>query len=504
MTLVAPLSTELRSFEAIPSLDLLDGKAVRLQQGDFDRVTPYGDPLEIARGWRAAGATRLHVVDLDGARSGLSSEATRRLVRELVGLGFRLQIGGGIRNAKTAADWIAAGAEKIVVGTVAVDRSRLAALVDAVGAEQIIAAVDVRDGVIRTEGWRNSSSLLFDDVVDSISASGVSEILVTDIARDGELAGPCFELYRSIAQRHSIAVLASGGVASLHDITSLARNRALSGVVIGKALHEGRFSMEEAAARVGAATRLRDRVIACLDIRGGRVVKGTRFTDLRDAGDPVECARRYEREGADEIVALDISATAEERSASLEVVSRIAANLFIPLVVGGGVRTVEDFGTLVCAGADRVAINTAAVERPALIAECAREFGTQAVVVACDARRSNGRFEVVVRAGGSATGLEAAEWCRRAELEGAGEILLTSIDRDGTRGGFDLELLRAVSSAVKIGVIASGGAGRAEDFFDALESGGARAVLAAGLFHDGIMSIGDVKSFLSDRGVPVR
>ncbi|MFA6956734.1 MAG: imidazole glycerol phosphate synthase subunit HisF [Thermoanaerobaculia bacterium] len=259
------------------------------------------------------------------------------------------------------------------------------------------------------------------------------------------------------------------------------------------------------AAREAASKRpLPARIIPCLDVRGGRVVKGVRFQSIRDAGDVVECVRRYEAEGADEIVMLDISATADEREASLETVRRVAEQLFIPLAVGGGVKSVDDFRRLLRAGADRVAINSAAVENPSLVERCAGEFGVQAVVVACDAKRNSEGWQVMTRAGSTPTGLDAVAWSRRAADLGAGEILLTSIDCDGTQRGFDCALTRAVTSATGIGVIASGGAGRFEHFREAIESGGAAAVLAASLFHDGVMSIGALKEFLDNSGVAVR
>ncbi|MDP9194174.1 MAG: imidazole glycerol phosphate synthase subunit HisF [Acidobacteriota bacterium] len=252
-----------------------------------------------------------------------------------------------------------------------------------------------------------------------------------------------------------------------------------------------------------------ERIIPCLDVRDGRVVKGVSFTNIRDAGDPVECAMRYEEEGADELVVLDISATDRAQSTTLDTVRSVASSIFIPLTVGGGVRNVEDFRALLRAGADRVAINTAALRDPNLIEICAREFGVQAVVLSCDAKRDGDRWLAdrwlaTVRGGKELTEVDAVEWCRRAETLGAGEILLTSVDRDGTNRGFDIELLRAVTSTVRIGVIASGGAGRAEDFRDAIESGGARAVLAASLFHDRVLSVADVKRHLAAEGIPVR
>lgn len=251
---------------------------------------------------------------------------------------------------------------------------------------------------------------------------------------------------------------------------------------------------------------LAKRVIPCLDVHAGRVVKGIRFVDLVDAGDPVELAGVYDREGADELVFLDITASHEERDTILELARRTAEQVFIPLTVGGGVRTIDDVRRLLRAGADKVAVNTAAVQRPELIWQGAEKFGAQCMVVAIDARRrESGRgWEVYTHGGRRPTDVDAEGWAVRAEALGAGEILLTSMDRDGTQDGYDLDLLRAVSSAVNVPVIASGGAGRLEHFSEALQEGRADAVLAASLFHFGRLSIGEVKSHLSQQGVSVR
>jgi cyclase len=251
---------------------------------------------------------------------------------------------------------------------------------------------------------------------------------------------------------------------------------------------------------------LAKRVIPCLDVHAGRVVKGVRFVDLVDAGDPVELAAVYDREGADELVFLDITASHEERDTILDLARRTAEQVFIPLTVGGGVRTIDDVRRLLRAGADKVGVNTAAVQRPELISQGAEKFGAQCMVVAIDARRrESGRgWEVYTHGGRRPTDLDAERWAVRAEELGAGEILLTSMDRDGTQDGYDLDLLRAVSSAVNVPVIASGGAGRLEHFSEALQEGRADAVLAASLFHFGRLSIGEVKSHLSEQGVNVR
>ncbi|MGZ6733406.1 MAG: imidazole glycerol phosphate synthase subunit HisF [Nocardioides sp.] len=248
------------------------------------------------------------------------------------------------------------------------------------------------------------------------------------------------------------------------------------------------------------------RVIPCLDVDGGRVVKGINFENLRDAGDPVELAKVYDREGADELTFLDISASSDARGTTMEIVSKVAEEVFIPLTVGGGVRAVADVDRLLRAGADKVGVNTAAITRPELIAEIADRFGSQVLVLSVDARRAAGTasgFEVTTHGGRQSAGIDAVEWAIRTAELGAGEILLNSMDADGTRDGFDLEMLRAVRAEVSIPVIASGGAGAAEHFAPAVDAG-ADAVLAASVFHFGTLRIGEVKSALAGAGHPVR
>lgn len=253
------------------------------------------------------------------------------------------------------------------------------------------------------------------------------------------------------------------------------------------------------------------RVIPCLDVSGGRVVKGVQFVDLVDAGDPVEMAGFYDREGADELCFLDITATSDDRASADQMITRTAEQVFIPLTVGGGVRTVSDIDALLRAGADKVSINSAAVARPEFLAEAAQRFGSQCVVLAIDARRAAGAaeqscpsgFEVTTHGGRRGTGIDAVDWASRAEVAGAGEILLTSMDADGTKGGFDLPMLQQIRSTVGVPIIASGGAGTLEHFCAAVRSG-ADAVLAASVFHFGTFTIGQVKQALADDGHPVR
>ena len=250
---------------------------------------------------------------------------------------------------------------------------------------------------------------------------------------------------------------------------------------------------------------LAKRIIPCLDVRDGRVVKGVNFVNIRDAGDPVELAKYYSDQGADEIVFLDITATSDARDTVADVVERTAAQVFVPLTVGGGIRTVEDFQRLLRAGADKISVNSAAVARPELISEAAERFGSQCVVLAADARaRGDGTWEVVVAGGRKPTGMDLIQWVKQAEALGAGEILLTSMDADGTKAGFDLAMTKAVTEAVSVPVIASGGCGSLAHFAEVFEQTNCDAALAASLFHFGELTVPQVKDYLRARGLPVR
>lgn len=250
---------------------------------------------------------------------------------------------------------------------------------------------------------------------------------------------------------------------------------------------------------------LAKRIIPCLDVRDGRVVKGVNFVNIRDAGDPVELARYYSDQGADEIVFLDITATVEARKTVADIVERTASQVFVPLTVGGGIRTVEDFQQLLRAGADKISVNSAAVANPQLIAQAAERFGSQCVVLAVDARaRGDGTWEVVVAGGRKPTGIDLIDWVKQGEALGAGEILLTSMNTDGTKAGFDLAMTRAVAQAVGIPVIASGGCGSLEHFAEVFEETGCDAALAASLFHFGELTVPQVKDYLRGRNIPVR
>jgi cyclase len=384
-----------------------------------------------------------------------------------------------------------------------------------------VPALDVRDGAVQVNGWR-AGAAPWEELAGRLRGLPCPAVLVTDVERDGTLQGPNVELALAVAREAEIPALLSGGVRSLEDLRRAAGSPdELAGVVVGKALYEGLFTVVEAlealaspgrrdaaaAPRLpfGPATGLAVRVIPCLDVAAGRVVKGIRFRDLRDLGDPAEAARRYAGEGADELVFLDVSATHEGRATRLDWVTRVAEQVFVPLTVGGGVASAEDAHALLVAGADKVAVNSAAVARPELLGALAERFGRQCVVLSVDARRRDdgSGWDVVTHGGRRPADREAVAWIREGVARGAGEVLLTSMDGDGTQGGYDLDLLRAASRAVSVPLIASGGAGRAEHLAAALEAGAA-AVLAASIFHQGTTTVAAVKEALARRGFPVR
>jgi cyclase len=369
---------------------------------------------------------------------------------------------------------------------------------------RIVPALDILGETVRVDGWREEA----DDwrvVAERLVGLPCPAVLATDISRDGVLGGPNFGLTIEVARVSGLPALVSGGVACLADVAEAARRPEIGGVVLGKALYEGAIDLGQALAIAGG-TDLTARIIPCLDVDAGRVVKGIRFLELQDMGDPAEAARRYADQGADELVFLDVSATFEDRDTRRDWVGAVATEVFVPLTVGGGVRSVEDARLLLRAGADKVAVNSAAVARPELLTELANQFGRQCVVLSIDARRRPNPdvgWEVCTHGGRRGTGLDVVEWAERGVQLGAGEILLTSMDGDGTKSGYDLELMRRVTSTVAVPVIASGGAGNIEHLAQALEAGAA-AVLAASIFHLGEVTVGEVKRELESRGFAMR
>ena len=486
----------------IPAIDILGGKCVRLLRGDFENSTVYSDdPVSVARDWERQGAPMLHVVDLDGAKSG--KPANFELILKIVrAVGIPIEVGGGVRDLATLQKYLDSGARRVVLGTGAVnDEDFLKTALKKFGAEKIVVAVEIKNGKIATEGWQKSSRVQFDDFLLELKKLGVDTILFTDVSRDGTLTAPNFETAEGLV-RSGFTVIASGGISDAQSISRLASIGA-NAAILGTALYEKKITLRDALAAANS-NELTKRIIPCLDVTDGKVVKGVRFEDLKDAGDPVALGKKYSEEGADELVFLDITASKDNRQTLFNVVKDVAKNIFIPFTVGGGLQNIDDIRTALLLGADKVSLNTSAIKNPDLISEAAAAFGEQCVVVAMDVKKIGDKYKVFKKGGSVETELEAVAWAKEAVRRGAGEILLTSMDRDGTKLGYDLDITRAISEAVSVPVIASGGAGSLEDFKTVLTTGKADAALAASLFHYEESSVGKVKKYLSANNVPVR
>ena len=501
--------------QLIPAIDILDGKVVRLKQGDYDRVTVWSEePVKLALQYEQQGATRLHLVNLDGARNPHDQSAFLALVQELAArTSLQIQTGGGVRTLQDIQCLLDSGVSKVVVGTLLFSGTEtVASSVQLFGSHRMVGALDVRKGQIQVEAWVRNTGISVRQALQQAAGTGLEEVLMTGIESDGLRKGPHLALYRT-ALRHSrgLRLIASGGVSSLEDLSRLQR-LGCHAAVVGRALLSAEVSLAEWSPSSDDASQdgekrgadLAVRIIPCLDVDRGRVVKGTSFRNLRDAGDPVELARRYCAEGADELVFLDITATSDRRETACELAREVARAVNIPFTVGGGVRSVRDGRALLDAGADKVSMNTAALARPGLLSEMAELLGRANTVCAIDVRRRPGGWTALVEGGRRDTGRDALQWAEEAEQRGAGEILLTSFDRDGTSLGFDVELLHEVKRRVSIPVIASGGAGTLECFVEAVRVGHADALLAASVFHFGTYSIREVKQAIKEASIGVR
>ncbi len=487
----------------IPAVDIIDGECVRLTQGDYASKKVYDtNPVRVAETFASEGAPLIHVVDLDGARSGIPENLELILSMAAV-VHAPLEVGGGIRDQETVEKYLNAGVKRIVLGTKAIqDRTFLQECLKRFGPERIVLGLDAKEGKVATDGWVNTSNSSYLDFAKEMKDLGIQEVIFTDIVRDGTLTKPNFEAIEKLVG-FGFHVVASGGISETESLEKL-KNLGAYGAILGKAIYEKKITLSEALKTGSFASNLTKRIIPCLDVKDGRVVKGVKFLNLRDAGDPVELGKRYSDENADELVFLDITASYENRETIFDLVRKVAKNVFIPFTVGGGIKSVDEIRRLLHHGADKVSLNTSAVQNPPLISEGARAFGSQCIVVAIDVKRSGNSYKVFVKGGREETSLEAVSWAKKVEALGAGEILLTSMDRDGTKEGFDLKILRQISDSVNIPVIASGGAGCLEDLRRALVEGKADAVLAASLFHNQEISIQEAKQYLAHKGIPIR
>ena len=492
-------------------MDIRRGKVVRLTQGDFSRQITYSnDPIAILKQFIEVGALWIHVINLDGALTGnFQKNLSYPVILDLIKLskqsGINIQIGGGIRNIETIEELINKGTDRIILGTIVFDDSKLLKVLSKQYRNKIAIALDSSNKTIRTKGWQHDTNLDIFEVFSKLENLGIQDFIVTDIMKDGTSSGLNTNLYLELKKRKMLRtrIIASGGISSINDVEMALEFS--DGVIVGKALYNGNIPLGDLGRFLDNLhkSRLVKRIIPCLDVKNGRVVKGIKFKNLRDSGDPVDLARYYNENGADELVFLDISATLEGRKSMLNTIRSVAEEVFIPLTVGGGIRTIEDITVIIKAGAEKVSINSAAISDPNLITEGAKKFGSQCIVVAIDAKRKGESWEVYSHSGTKPTGLDVLEWVKTVVDKGAGELLVTSMDKDGTNSGYDLELIRAITEIVSVPVIASGGAGNKMHFVEAINNG-AEAVLAASLFHFNLLRIQDLKEFMNNYDILVR
>lgn len=487
----------------IPAIDIIDGKCVRLARGNFSNSVTYSNsPVDVARNFEKQGARFLHIVDLDGARS--SFPVNSKIILAIAkSVNIPLQVGGGIRSYDQARKYLENGALKIILSTIAIDDPKLLErLLKDFGSSRITVSVDIKDGKVATRGWQGTSTKTAYDLIPVLKRVGITSVIVTDTSKDGLLKGPNFDLAKQFINE-GFKTIAAGGITSLSDIEEFNKLGAF-GVIVGKAIYERMIDLRKAQRKVTYKNNLAKRIIPCLDVKNGRVVKGTRFRNLRDAGDPVELGKRYCDLGADELVFLDISATLENRKTFCELVSKIAKEINIPFTVGGGVSTIEDIRKLLNVGADKVSIGSAAVRNPILIKEAAEYFGSQCIVISVDAKRQNKGWKIYTKGGIKETNIDVIEFSKQMEQFGAGELLVNSLDRDGIKKGFDLDLLKSITDSVNIPVIASSGAGSMKDFLAVFQKTKVDAALGASVFHYQEVSIMELKKFLFNNNLPIR
>ncbi len=495
----------------IPAIDLYNNRVVRLIQGDFEHLTTYSiEPLKVIKNFLHKGVSNVHIVDLNGAKEGniknsINFETIISLIKECDKWGVESQLGGGIRSKEIIEGLLNIGLGKIILGSLPFEEKKIFAKIIQNFGENIIVALDVLNNKVRIKAWAQNTEIDLKTQLRAFENEGISNFIITDISRDGTLNGPNIELYEKmkILKKAESEIIASGGIRSLNDVKHVLKYA--DGVVIGKALYDNRISGNNLESIVlnYNPTNLIKRIIPCLDVKDGRVVKGVNFKNLKDSGDPVELAKYYNSQGADELVFLDISATLEERESILKVIREVSEEVYIPFTVGGGIKNVEDITKIINAGAEKVCINTAAVINPKIIQLGSQKFGSQSIMVAIDVKKVNNSWEVYIKSGTEATGIDALFWVQDVVKRGAGEILITSMDRDGTQTGYDLDLIRSISKAVPVPIIASGGAGNYNHFYQAINNG-AEAVLAASLFHKRMITIRDLKYFLRNKNIRVR
>lgn len=486
----------------IPAIDIINGKCVRLTRGDYSQIKKYSsNPVKIAQNFKSAGASFLHIIDLDGAKIGYpKNEKTIMNISKTTGL--PIQIGGGIRNFKQASKFLDSGVNKIILGTSALkEKNLIKKLLKKYGSEKIIIAVDVKNRQLMCKGWKEKENISLNNFIDSLKQLGIKYLLVTDIERDGTLTQPNYNLMKEVS-KYGFKIIAAGGITTIEQIKKLDKI-GIFAVVLGKTLYEGIIDLPKTITYF-SPNNLTKRIIPCLDIKDGQVVKGTNFKNLVNIGDAVTLGKMYSQMEADELVFLDITASSEKRKTLSKLVKNIAKNINIPFTVGGGINSLNDVKKLLNAGADKISIGTAAVKNSELIKRIAKKFGSQCLVISVDAKKYNRSWKVYIKGGKEKTNIDAINFAQKMEKMGAGELLVNSLDRDGTKTGFDIELLKKISESVNIPVIASSGAGSKKDFLQVFKKTKVDAVLAASVFHTKKITIKQLKKYLLKSGLKIR
>ncbi len=479
----------------IPAIDIIEGKCVRLEQGNYSKVKTYNcNPIKVAQQFKNEGVKLLHIIDLEGAKIG-EPKNIKTILEIFKKTGLDIQTGGGIRSFKDAEKILNKGIKKIILSTSALKNNNLIKkLITKFGAERIIVSLDIKDGKIMVKGWTEKSKTKLLEILKKLKEIGVKTIIFTDISSDGMLKGINKNLIKKILIK-DFRVIIAGGVTNIKDLEELKKLK-VYGCIIGKALYEGKINFPQ--------NNLAKRIIPCMDIKNGRVVKGTNFVNLKTVGDPIELSKYYSESGADELVFLDIMATVEKRNILYKLVRKISENINIPFIVGGGIKTMEDIEILLKNGADKVSIGSYAVENPNFIIKASGKFGSQCIVISIDPKKIDGKWKIFIKGGRKNTNIDAIEFAKKMEKLGAGELLVNSLDRDGMNTGYDIELLKIITNSVNIPVIASSGAGSKEDFLKAFTQANVDAVLAASLFHYKKIKIKELKKYLIKNNLTIR
>ncbi len=485
----------------IPAIDIIGGKCVRLFKGDFRLKKIYNsNPLKIALAFEKAGLKRLHLIDLEGAKEGKIKNW--QIIKKITqNTNLLIEFGGGVQNEKDIRNLLNLGINRVILGSLVLkEPGRFRKILEKFK-DKIIVGVDIKKDKIYYHGWQKESKKELYLFLKKLTKLGVKTIICTDIERDGALKGPNLSLYkRLIRQFPNFEIIAAGGIRNKEDLKKLSKIK-IAGAIIGKAIYENKISL------AGLKSMSSKKIVPCLDcklVRGKwKVVKGIKFEDLRLAGNPVRLAKKYSEEGADELAMLDISASQEKRKPFFDLVKKVSKVITIPLTVGGGIGTISDIEKLLKAGGNKVSLNTSVVKNPQFLNKAVKKFGSEKIIVAIDTKKRNKNWKVCILGGTKVTNLDAVKWAKEVEEKGAGELLPTSKDKDGTKKGYEIGFLRELRRNVSIPITASGGAGKKKDFLDVFRKAKINTALAASLFHFKEIKIPELKKYLRKNGINV-